>query len=179
MPASNKLFRFLLLISCSYGLWFVVYEYVLKPSGTFDHFITEYVTLGICNLLNWTGHHAYYTIALKPGETYIFVDNIILPAVRVGASCNGLELLVLFSLFILCYPGNRWIKIPFTVIGLLIIHLLNILRNYWLTLMSLAHSSWYHIFHRYIFIFMVYGAIFVLWMLWANYFSYIRQHHAH
>jgi len=171
MSANKPLFKFLLLISLSYSAWFILYEFKLKPQGKLDHFVTEYVTIGICNILNHTDHPCHYTIALKFGETYIFTDDRILPAVRVGASCNGLELLVLYALFIICYPGRWKYKIPFILIGLILIHLLNILRNYWLTLMSLNHSSWYEVSHRYLFIFMVYGFIFSLWMLWAIKFS--------
>jgi len=176
MSIKKSLLQFLLLISASYGLWFICYEYYLKPSGHLDHIITEYVTIGICNLLDISGYISHYTIALKPGETYIFVSPQVLPAVRVGASCNGLELLVLFSLFIICYPGNSLIKIPFVVFGNLLIHGINILRNYWLTLMTLHHSPYYDLFHRYVFIFMVYGTIFSLWILWANYFSGLNIH---
>ena len=176
MPIKKSLLKFLLLISASYGLWFICYEYYLKPSGHLDHIITEYVTIGICHLLDISGYISHYTIALKHGETYIFVEPFVLPTVRVGASCNGLELLVLFSLFIICYPGQSMVKIPFVVFGNLLIHGINILRNYWLTLMTMQHSPFYDLFHRYIFIFMVYGAIFVLWILWTNHFSGLNIH---
>lgn len=177
MPLKKPLFQFLLIISLCYGAWFLCYEFYFKPKGNLDHVVTEYVTLGICNMLKITGYDCHYTIALKPGETYIFIAPQVLPAVRVGASCNGLELLVLFSLFILCYPGNFLIKIPYLVVGNLMIHGINILRNYWLTLMSVHHFPGYDLFHRYIFIFMVYGSIFGLWILWTNKLSLLKIKH--
>ncbi len=176
MPLKKNFISFLLLLLSVYAIWFVAYEFYLKPSGKLDHLLTEYVTIGICFLLDIGGYTSYYTIALKPGETYIFISTQILPAVRIGASCNGLELLALFSIFILCYPGNFLLKIPFISIGILILHFLNILRNYWLTLMSLHHYPYADIFHRYLFIFMVYGCIFLLWMVWTNYLSTLNNH---
>src|SRR5262249_6387142 len=72
-----------------YGLWFLLYEFMLKPDGHLDHLVTEYVTIGICNLLDFSSYHATYTIALKHGETYVFLAGRVMPVVRIGASCNG------------------------------------------------------------------------------------------
>lgn len=178
MKSKNKLILFLIWILISYSVWFVVYEFLLKPNGKFDHLITEQVTIGIVNLMKLTGYDAYYTIAVKPGETYVFITSQVFPVVRVGASCNGLELLVLFALFVACYPGKWKIKIPFIVGGLLVIHGANIFRNYCLTLMSINKYAYYDLFHRYIFIFFVYGIIFAFWMLWTNHYSKVvpRKH---
>jgi exosortase/archaeosortase family protein len=64
------------------------------------------------------------------------------------------------------------VKLPFLLAGNLLIHLLNIVRNFLLTLMSMHRSAYFELFHRYVFVFMVCGAIFLLWMLWANKYRY-------
>jgi exosortase family protein XrtF len=156
-----------------YGSWFVLYEFFLKPDGRFDHIITVHITEGICSLLSLSGYDPYYSIALKLGETYIYLNGSPVPVIRVGASCNGLELLALFTIFVLCYPGNWKVKIPYLLAGITIIHLLNIVRNYILTLMAIHKSPWYDLFHRYILLFAVYGTIFFLWILWANKYSHL------
>ncbi|MES2691368.1 MAG: archaeosortase/exosortase family protein [Bacteroidota bacterium] len=168
MALNKKLLKFLLFTFALYGLWLLGYELFIKPSGNFDHLITENITYFICLLLDITGYQTHYTLAEKWGETYIFLIPQTNPLIRVGASCNGLELLVLFTIFIICYPGPLKNKAWFIPLGLLIIHVLNILRNYTLTLMQIHKSPYFEFFHRYIFIFMVYGVIFLLWMWWAN-----------
>lgn len=168
MALNKKLFKFLLFTVALYGLWLVSYELLIKPSGRFDHLITENITYFICWLLDLTGYSAHYTLAEKWGETYIFLVPETKPLIRVGASCNGLELLVLFAIFIICYPGPLKSKAWFIPFGLLIIHVLNIARNYILTLMEIHKSPYFEFFHRYVFIFVVYGVIFLLWMWWAN-----------
>jgi exosortase family protein XrtF len=171
--------RFIVFIITTVGLyllWFVLYEFFLKPNGKLDHLITENISIAICSMLS--DYNCYYTIGNHPGETYIFFGDNVLPVVRIGASCNGLEMLILFAIFIICYPGNFLVKIIYTSIGLVIIHALNIFRNYILALLAFNQSPSFELFHRYIFIFLLYGVIFILWVLWAKILSKIQFNNA-
>lgn len=168
MGLNKKLINFLLLSILLYGVWLFAYELVLKPDGRLDHLITENISYFICLGLDWVGFSPHFSIAEKIGETFIFLSTSTFPLIRVGASCNGLELLVLFSIFIICYPGNFKSKLWFIPAGCLTIHAVNIIRNFILTLMAEAKSPYFELFHRYIFIFLVYGIIFLLWMWWAG-----------
>lgn len=165
---SNKLYKFLLLSVLSYGLWLFAYEFFIKPNGLLDHIITENISYLLCLGLDLLGYQPHFSIAENIGETFIFLSTSTFPLLRVGASCNGLELLVLFTIFIICYPGNFKAKLWFIPLGLLIIHGINLFRNFILTLMAVHKSSYFDLFHRYIFIFLVYGVIFLLWMWWAE-----------
>ena len=165
----NKPFtRFLLSTSFLYILWFGLYEFVLKPNGRIDHIITENISIIVCYLLNLSDYNSYYTIGQSYGETYIFIQQQISPIVKIGSSCNGLEMLMIFGIFILCYPGNWFLKGGFIFIGGFVIHILNIFRNYVLTLLAIQQSQYFQLFHRYVFILLIYGIIFLLWMYWAN-----------
>lgn len=168
MGLNKKLVKFLLLSFLLYGVWLLAYEFLLKPNGLLDHLITENISYFICLGLDLCGFTPHFSIAEKVGETFIFLNTSTFPLIRVGASCNGLELLVLFSIFIICYPGNFKSKLWFIPAGCLIIHAVNVIRNFILTLMAEAKSPYFELFHRYIFIFLVYGIIFLLWMWWAG-----------
>jgi exosortase/archaeosortase family protein len=113
----------------------------------------------------------FYTPARKIGETYLFIVGTSKPLVRIGASCNGLEPLVLFAIFIIAYPGKTLHKLWFIPSGIVIIHLINIIRNYVLTLMVYFKMPSFDFFHRYVFVILVYLIIFGFWMLWVNHFS--------
>jgi len=176
MFKEKQLIRFLYTSIGLYILWFGLYEFWLKPDGHIDQIITENISMIMRKMLVWTGYDVHYTQARKLGETYIYLSNAPFPFVRVGASCNGLELLILFTIFIIAYPGKKKHKAIFIFLGLLGIHILNIFRNYWLALFVLHQEmDMFDLFHRYIFIFMVYGAIFLLWMLWVNKFSKLKD----
>jgi exosortase family protein XrtF len=168
MAINKQLLRFLALTGITYITWLLIYEFLLKPSGLLDHVITENITYFICTFLDAFGYHPHYNIAHKTGETFVFIEQSTFPLIRVGASCNGLELLVLFCIFILFFPGKARTKAWFIPLGLFIIHALNIFRNTCLTLMEIHKSPYFDFFHRYVFIFMVYGVIFLLWMWWVN-----------
>jgi exosortase family protein XrtF len=175
MLREKQLIRFLVLSVGLYMLWFMLYEFWLKENGHLDDLITRNITFIMCKLLQWTGYDVRYTTAHKLGETFIFNNPNPFPFLRVGASCNGLELFVLFTIFISCYPGPIRHKVIYILLGNLAIHVLNIFRNYILALLSLHKSPYFDLFHRYIFIFVVYGFIFILWMLWANKYGKITK----
>jgi exosortase/archaeosortase family protein len=170
---SKTFIRFIIWTVGLYLVWFGLYEFILKPNGKLDHLLSEYISIVTCYLLNLSDYQAYYTIGKKLGETYVFIGDGIMPIVRIGASCNGLEMLVIFSIFIACYPGNRMLKFVFMLGGIFLLHSLNIFRNYILTLLAINRSSYFELFHRYVFIFLIYGVIFLLWMWWANRLSHL------
>jgi exosortase family protein XrtF len=164
----NPVIRFIVYAVSLYLIWFGLYEFILKPNGKLDHLLTENISIVTCYLLNLSDYNSYYTIGNKLGETYIFFEDQILPTVRIGASCNGLEMLMIFCIFVICYPGRVLNKILFLFAGVFIIHTLNIIRNYFLTILTITQSPYFELFHRYIFILLIYGVIFLLWMLWAR-----------
>ncbi len=168
----KTLVYFLLKVAVLYLGWYAAFEFLIKPDGRLDDIITKNISQGIVYLMNLTGIDTYFTQARKIGETWIWVAGGSKPLVRVGASCNGLEPLVLFAIFIIAYPGKVKHKLWFIPAGLIIIHIANILRNYWLSLM-LYHQKMemFHLFHRYVFVFLIYLLIFGFWVLWANKFS--------
>lgn len=171
MHSTKPLFRFLVIMGILTILWFVIYEFTMKPNGWLDHYVTIHVTKAVCFMLNSSGFETHYKTTLRMGEALIYFTPLLKPVVRMGASCNGLELFVLFVFFVVAYPGRWLYKIPYLISGLIIIDIINIFRSYWLTIMAYNHYPYFNLFHRYIFIFMIYGAVFCLWMIWANYFS--------
>lgn len=171
MSNQRQLIRFLCIVAVLCGVWFIAYEFFLKPQAWVDSYITYWVTGGVNILLHLTGYDSYYEISTVPGNAYLYIAPFVKPVVRVGASCNGLELFALFTSFMIAYPGKKMPKFIFISCGLVIIHIANLFRTYWLVLLAYYRSPYYELFHRYILIFFIYGLVFGLWMLWANKYS--------
>jgi len=167
----KSLLFFLAKIGSLYLLWYIVFEFFIKNDGRLDQIITQNISMGIVWLMQHSGIDMYYTLARKIGETYLFIAGTNKPLVRIGASCNGLEPLILFSIFIIAYPGKIMHKLWFIPSGIIIIHFINIIRNYVLTLMVYFRMPSFDLFHRYVFVILVYLIIFGFWMLWVNIFS--------
>lgn len=89
----------------------------------------------------------------------------------VGDGCSGLELFLLFAGFILIMPGSMRNKLWFLPVGLALILALNIVRIVLLVLIHHYRPEWLYFNHKYTFVVIVYGAVFLLWMWWVNRFS--------
>ncbi|MBX2959486.1 MAG: archaeosortase/exosortase family protein [Flavobacteriales bacterium] len=88
--------------------------------------------------------------------------------VFIGDPCNGLSLFALFTGFIIAFTGKIKYKIPFIILGILFIHLLNVVRIFALTLMSKYAPEVLDFNHKYTFTYFIYTIIFLLWMLWVK-----------
>lgn len=175
MLKQSQLILFLTVFLSLCAVWFISYEFFIKPEGILDHYLTNWVSEGTNMLLHLFGFNSYYLPAPKVGNTLMFIPPIEKPIVRIGASCNGQELFVLFTLFICAYPGKWKVKIPFILIGLLIIHVANVLRTFSLVMLAYNKSHYYNFFHRYIFIFLIYGLVFLMWKYWATKYGRINK----
>jgi len=96
-------------------------------------------------------------------------------ALRVGTECNGLVLFALFAGFLIAYPGNWKTKTWFIPLGIVFIYLLNILRIILLTINFKYFRSSFSFNHHVTFTYLIYVFIFLLWMIWVNKFSKIKQ----
>ncbi len=89
-------------------------------------------------------------------------------SVCVGTGCSGLELFFLFAAFILLIRGNRKSKPLFVITGLFIILVFNIIRIIALAIINNSHPEYLQFNHKYTFVILMYGVIFLLWMFWVN-----------
>jgi len=152
--------RFLVRGIIIFVAWRLLYELVLRPSGSPDHELTRF-------LLKCTYHvlTLFYTgLSIDGYSLYINKE----PIITFTTGCNGLELLVLYLSFLICYPSpfRRWFS--FAVAGIIIINVLNIAR-------CAALASWFYhrlplwdFMHHYIFKIVIYGVNFYLWVLYCR-----------
>ncbi len=90
----------------------------------------------------------------------------------IGDKCSGLELFVLFTIFIVSFSGPVKKKLWYIPMGIAIIHTINILRVIALVLMTVYLPIEYMDFnHTYTFTITTYACIFILWYIWVIKFS--------
>ena len=160
----NKFQRFLIVAGVVYFSWYLLYQFVIHPWKKVDLFVinnTISVSNHILKVLN------YRTFTGE--ERVIGVDGS--PGLWIGDKCNGVELFALFCVFIIAYPGKWKRKIIYLGAGVLSVHAINILRVVGLAIVQHNFQDWTEFNHTYIFNTLVYGYIFLLWMIWANKFS--------
>ncbi|CAN5521420.1 archaeosortase/exosortase family protein [soil metagenome] len=165
--ANKKVIRFVVVAFILYMVWFIGYDYIIAPDGRLDAWLNERVAVHSSWLLNLLGYSADTIPGVK--QTIVRIDQT--GMVGVGNPCNGMELFALFAGFILCFPGNWKTKAWFVPAGILLIHLINVIRAAALALNQLHNPASLEFNHHYTFTIIVYACIFGIWMLWVNKFS--------
>jgi len=154
---------FLVKITIIYLSWYILYRSWLYGNGTLDNLLINHLTFSIKSVLNLFGFQTFN----NPG--LVGINESI--GVIVSEPCDGLSLFVVFAGFIFAYPGNFKNKLWFIPLGIILIDLLNILRIATLCILVKYKPGWLAFNHSYTFTLIVYGIIFLLWLLWIKYFT--------
>ncbi|MEX1240465.1 MAG: exosortase family protein XrtF [Cyclobacteriaceae bacterium] len=135
---------------------------------SYDHApddVTEWVTAQTSWLLDKTGYSSSHQnvvgmpkVAMKEG------DDIVL---HVFEGCNGLNVMIVFVAFLLAFGGPaKWLAV-FLPLGVVVIHLFNLLRIGLLYHLALNNSAQFHYYHKYFFTATLYLVVFGLWTVWV------------
>ncbi len=160
----NPTVRFLFFIFLFYISWYCIYNLWLHPMETMDMFVIDKsiaVSKWILELFNYN--------VFTGEDRLIGIDGS--GGLWVGDNCNGIAMFALFTGFIVAYKGNWKLKIVYILIGILCIELLNIFRLVGLSILDIHSRAWTEFNHTYTFTILIYGFIFLLWILWVNKFS--------
>jgi exosortase family protein XrtF len=165
----NAFVRFVCTAGILYLVLFLIYQYVVRQQTFYDQkFISHIITSAefIVNLFGVKTFTRLQDIDMQ----LIGIDGS--TGVWVGSNCNAITLFSLFSVFILAYPGHQKSKLWYIPLGIITIHILNILRVIALMFIGRYLPPEYLMFnHTYTFTFIVYAYIFWLWIIWINKFS--------
>ena len=95
---------------------------------------------------------------------------------RVIEGCNAISVMILFAAFIFAF-STQWKKtLFFIVFGVVLIHLLNLIRIVLLSFALYYYPQYEKLLHGTIFPLFIYGVVFVLWILWVTKFSgYVKR----
>lgn len=164
----NKFKYFIFKASLLYGSCYFLYEFILKRVTKGDQLFVRQ----IINLCQWILEQmGYKTFASRDvNDMQVFgIDGS--NGVWIGGPCNGITLMFLFAVFVIAYPGNIKNKFWYIPLGILIVHIVNIIRI--IALAIIANYNYYYLDfnHTYTFTFIAYGIVFGLWMLWVNKYS--------
>ena len=160
----------------SYLLLTTVYQFYLSQFDT-DKFETD----GFTNVVS---HQVVQTLSLvekdvfsNPNKTESSVNVFYKQkwVARVIEGCNALSVIILFISFIIAFSGKLKHTILFILSGILLIHFFNVLRIA-LLCMAIYHLPAYSKFlHDIVFPLVIYGLVFILWIIWVNKFSFYAK----
>ena len=94
---------------------------------------------------------------------------------RIIEGCNAISVMILFAAFVVAFSGRMRDTLWFIVAGSAVIYILNILR------IALLAAALYHFpeyespLHGVLFPFIIYSVTFMLWVIWVNRYSYVKN----
>lgn len=142
-------------------LWYLVYELWLLPNGQLDAWLSLNIIGNSAGMLKWFGYDVFTVNRIIGVGEY--------PGIEIVNGCNGIAAMGLFLGFILAYPGDWKNRISFSLVGIGIIYLVNIVRVITLVITQKEWPQFFDFTHDYSTTAIFYLVIFLLWMVWVNF----------
>lgn len=95
--------------------------------------------------------------------------------VRIVEGCNAVSVIILFVSFVVAFSGKFKTTLVFILFGIFLIHVLNIIRIASLSVLLFHFPEQEHILHGVLFPLIIYGLVFILWIIWVTKFSKYAQ----
>jgi exosortase family protein XrtF len=90
---------------------------------------------------------------------------------RVVEGCNAISVLILFVAFIIAFKGSWKHTLLYLLFGTVLIYVLNIFRIAVISIALYYYPEQEHLIHGVLFPLLIYGVVFLLWVIWVNKFS--------
>jgi exosortase/archaeosortase family protein len=162
-----------------FALWKLTYLFILLDDRILDRPLTNHVGAGTVWFLNYCtpldGFSAIPVIKQEAFDGQLQIREVSQvihqgkDILLIADGCNGLELIVLYIGFIICFPSSILKKIIFILLGIGIIDLSNIIRCGGLVFLKRYYG--YDLFqfaHHYGFKITLYSIIFMMWVLFTK-----------
>ncbi|MFB9080983.1 exosortase family protein XrtF [Flavobacterium procerum] len=148
----------------------ILYKFYLNNYGINDlDGITTFAGHNVGQLLSLLNYEITIQKSIsEPWLEVIFKGKYI---VRIIEGCNAVSVIVLFVSFIAAFSGKLKTTLLFILFGILSIHVLNVIRIALLTVLIYYYPQHSHFLHGVVFPLIIYGFVFVLWLIWINKFS--------
>jgi exosortase family protein XrtF len=159
-----------------YIIFSLLYQFYLKASiGSrfYPDYITNLVSKQTELLIRGFGYDAEVIPHQDEPSMKLLINGKYLA--RVIEGCNSISVVILFASFIIAFSGKLKETIVFLLSGSVLIYVVNLFRIVILSI-GMYHYPWRReILHTVIFPAIIYGIVFILWIIWVNRFSKMRR----
>ncbi len=158
-------------IACYLILTFIYQNYLSKfdaSQAEVDSF-TQMVADQSAKVLSWFDSNSYTMPHLRePCVKLIYSGKYVS---RIIEGCNAVSVMILFISFVIAFTGKLKKTILFILTGIILIHILNITRIVFLCIALYHYPHCEHLLHGVVFPLVIYGVVFLLWVIWVNKYS--------
>src|SRR6476646_9321670 len=164
---------FLAKFIASYLILTIIYQSYLSQfdakKAEVDSF-TQMVAQQSAAVLSWFDSQSYTMPHLIEPTVKLFYKSKYIS--RIIEGCNALSVMILFVSFVIAFTGRFKNTILYIIFGCVLIHLLNIGRIALLCVALYNYPQFEHLLHGVIFPLVIYGVLFLLWVIWVNRYSF-------
>jgi exosortase family protein XrtF len=162
-----------------YGILTISYKFYLDFSDGSKHY-PDYVTSMVAKqsklLINSLGYSANIEAHNMEPSMKLLVNNRFVA--RVVEGCNSISVIILFLSFILAFSASIKSTFLFGFAGSVLIYAVNLFRIAVLSIGLYRYPWRSDLLHTVVFPLIIYGLVFVLWMLWVYYYSKQQKYYA-
>lgn len=166
-------FFFIVRFVLCYSFLVVLYKWFLNKYNSVVHQV-DAITYGVSDvtsrLIDFLGYSS--SIALHDSEASVILYVGKVAVVRVIEGCNSISVILLFVSFIVAFSGSFKRTILYSILGSILVFILNIVRIVFITIAIYHYPQFEHILHEIVFPLLIYGVVFGLWVVWVNKYSY-------
>ena len=163
---------FLLKFALIFGIGSISYSYYVKQYNSLDpptpDPVTELVGVQTYNFIKFLGYPVKMWHPISQPTVGIFIEGYEDDSIGVFEGCNGVNIGILFIAFIVAFGGSIKRMLWFIPLGIISIHIFNILRLSSLTIVATYSQSFFHFFHKYAFTGIIYVFVLILWVIWVK-----------
>lgn len=160
---------FLLLFLGSYLALSLLYGFYLQCSNSeadAPDFITNLVAKQSSVVIEDFGYKAQVVPHTNQPSIKLFVEGKFLA--RIVEGCNALSIIILFVSFIIAFAQRFKKTIAYIFTGIALIYAVNIFRIAILAIALFRYPEHQHILHGVVFPAIIYGMVFLLWLIWVR-----------
>lgn len=178
MKKHKNIILFLVKFFVTYFFLFAIYSFYLQKSQQKKtNFKVSSVTRAVAEQTVSVLTFFKYDVTTKQHDKELSMKLIIENAftARVIEGCNSISLIILFIAFIVAFSGTLKATLLYVLSGSIFIYVVNVLRIALLTVLLHKYPSKVGLLHDLFFPAIIYGTIFLLWVLWVNKFSKFKR----
>ncbi len=169
---SKSTFQFIFLVTLTYALGVLLYDFWLLPKTNFDEYLIQFLVQMSEPILRTLGY-----FVLPHGEGWINTIRIQgSNGVWISSNCDGFALIWVFTAVLIFLPGKWFGKLAYLIFGGLIIEIFNVLRIVSLALVEHHYPQSLAFNHDYTFTVLVYSVVVGLWFFWLKKAQFIGRH---
>lgn len=153
-------------MSFLYNYYLLSYENNQYPVDSFTESVSYQVKFVSNNLLGGSSEIYKYM-----GEKWTRLAYNDVHIARIVEGCNAVSVMILFVSFVIAFSGKFKRTLIFIAVGIILIHILNLFRIAILGALLYHFPQYAHLTHGVLFPLIIYGFVFILWIVWIKKYS--------